>query len=302
MSAVREWRPGRPLDLIRTLAPLRRGAGDPAFRIDADNAVWRAVRTPDGPGTLRLALVRGTGIVSGQAWGPGAGWLLDRLPRLCGNEDRPEGFVPHHPLIAAALARNPGWRITRSESLMDVLMPAILEQKVTGKQAKASWRVLVRTYGEAAPGPLPGLFVPPAPEVWLRIPSWEYHRAGVEPARSKAILTACRYAGRLEETMELGTDVADARLRALPGIGVWTSAETRQRSHADADAVSVGDYHLAHVVGVALTGRRVDDTGMLELLAPYAGHRYRATRLIEMSGVEQPRYGPRLTVQDHRSH
>lgn len=300
---AREWHPGRPLDLHRTLAPLRRGGGDPAYRVDADNGIWRAVRTPDGPGTLRLTLGRGTGVVTGQAWGPGANWLLDRIPSLCGDHDRPEDFVPRHAVVADALARNPGWRITRSESLVEVLVPCILEQKVTGRQARASWRWLVRKYGDPAPGPAPeGMTVPPAAGTWLQVPSWDWHKAGVEPARSKAVLSACRHAGRLEETLGLGSAVADQRLRAIPGIGVWTSAECRQRSHGDPDAVTVGDFHLPHIVGVALTGRRVDDAGMLDLLAPYAGHRYRVTRLIEMSGAPNPRYGPRITIQDHRAH
>ncbi len=302
-GAEREWRSSRPLDLHRTLGPLRRGAGDPAYRVDADNAIWRAVRTPVGPGTLRLALRRGTTTVVGSAWGPGADWLLDRIPRLCGEDDDPAGFVPVHPVLRDAAARNPGWRITRSDLLVEVLVPCILEQKVTGRQARASWRELVRRFGDPAPGPAPaGMMVPPGAATWLRIPSWEWHRAGVEPARSQAVLTACRHAGRLEETLTLGSAVADQRLRALPGIGVWTSAECRQRSHGDPDAVTIGDFHLPHIVGVALTGRRVDDAGMLELLEPYAGHRYRVTRLIELSGLPNPRYGPRLTIQDHRHH
>lgn len=300
---VREWKPARPLDLHRTLAPLRRGTGDPAYHVDAANGIWRAVRTPEGPVTLRLTLARGSGSVTGHAWGSGAGWMLDRIPRLCGEDDPPGDFVPAHPVIADAMARNPGWRITRSDLVVETLVPCILEQKITGRQARASWRALVRAYGDPAPGPAPaGLTVPPAPQTWVQIPSWEWHRAGVEPARSKAVITACRHAGRLEETLELGSEVADRRLRALPGIGVWTSAETRQRSHGDPDAVTVGDFHLPHLVGVALIGRRVDDAGMLELLEPYRGHRYRVTRLIEMSGVKNPRYGPRLTIQDHRGH
>lgn len=299
----RSWSPGRPLDLHRTLAPLRRGAGDPAYRVEVDNAIWRAVRTPDGPGTLRLTVRRGSTLVTGEAWGPGAGWLLERIPRLCGDDDRPDDFVPAHPLLAGAAARNPGWRITRADRLVEVLVPCILEQKTTGRQARASWRTLVRQFGDPAPGPVPaGLTVPPDAATWAQIPSWEWHRAGVEPARSRAVVTACRHAGRLEETLALGTAVADARLRALPGIGVWTSAECRQRTHGDPDAVTVGDFHLPHLVGVALTGRRVDDAGMLELLEPYRGHRYRVTRLIELSGISNPRYGPRLTIQDHRSH
>ena len=94
---------------------------------------------------------------------------------------------------------------------------------------------------------------------------------------------------------------ADGGLRALPGIGAWTSAEVRQRACGDADAVSVGDYHLPGVVGWALAGQKVDDAGMLALLAPYAGHRHRAARLIELTGLGPPRRGPRNPVRDYRS-
>jgi 3-methyladenine DNA glycosylase/8-oxoguanine DNA glycosylase len=184
-----------------------------------------------------------------------------------------------------------------------VLVPTVLEQKITGKQARASWRELVRRFGEPAPGPAPpALRVPPSARTWTEIPSWTWHRAGVEAARSRTIVGAARRAGRLEETLGMDPAAADARLQTLPGIGPWTSAEIRQRAHGDPDAVSVGDFHLPDTVGVALIGRRVDDAGMLELLAPYAGHRYRACALIEMSGVRAPRFGPRLTIQDHRGH
>jgi 3-methyladenine DNA glycosylase/8-oxoguanine DNA glycosylase len=81
---------------------------------------------------------------------------------------------------------------------------------------------------------------------------------------------------------------------------VWTAAEIRQRALGDPDAVSVGDYHLPGIVGWALTGRKVDDEGMLELLAPYAGHRHRVIRLLELSGAHPPRRGPRLSVRDYR--
>ena len=54
---------------------------------------------------------------------------------------------------------------------------------------------------------------------------------------------------------------------SVPGVGVWTAAETAHRALGDADAVSFGDYHVAKNVGWALTGEAVDDDGMAELLA-----------------------------------
>jgi 3-methyladenine DNA glycosylase/8-oxoguanine DNA glycosylase len=144
--------------------------------------------------------------------------------------------------------------------------------------------------------------VPPAPVTWASIPSWEWHRAGVEAVRARTIAAAARVAGRIEEAARLPSPDADRRLQALPGVGPWTSAEVRQRACGDADAVSVGDYHLPSIVGWALAGRGVDDAEMLALLAPYQGHRHRACVLAGLSGAYQPpRRGPRLAVRDYRA-
>jgi hypothetical protein len=45
----------------------------------------------------------------------------------------------------------------------------------------------------------------------------------------------------------------------------------------------------------------VDDDGMLELLTGYGGHRQRAVRLVELSGVRKPAFGPRMPVTDYRA-
>ena len=95
---------------------------------------------------------------------------------------------------------------------------------------------------------------------------------------------------------------AARRLTAVPGIGEWTYAEVAVRALGDTDAVSVGDFHLAGLVGWVLAGRPVDDDGMLELLERWRPMRAKAVRLVELSGVAKPRFGPRLTVQDHRAH
>ena len=181
-------------------------------------------------------------------------------------------------------------------------MPAVLEQKVVGREAHRAWRFLLGAHGSPAPGPAPaGMRVVPPPPVWARIPSWDWHRAGVEGVRARTIITAAEVADRLEQASELDPAEADRRLRSLPGIGPWTSAEIRQRAAGDPDAVSVGDYHLPRAVGWTLAGRITDDAGMLELLAPYAGHRYRVARLIELGGRLPPRRGPRMPVRDYRA-
>jgi 3-methyladenine DNA glycosylase/8-oxoguanine DNA glycosylase len=311
----RDWRAPFPLDAPLVLSPHRHGGGDLTFRVDADGAIWKTSLTPAGPATLRVTAPRptaprptvsqpaGSGTpVRARAWGPGAGWILDALPDLLGARDQPAGFRPLHPLLRELAFRHAGGRIGRTGRVLEALVPAVLEQKVVGLEAFRAWRLLLRKFGLPAPGPAPaGLRVCPPAATWAAIPTWEWHRAGVEGVRAATIRGAAKVAGRLEEIAALSADEADRRLRSLPGIGVWTSAEVRQRACGDPDAVSVGDYNLPGAVGWALAGRKVDDAGMLELLAPYAGHRHRAARLIELSGIHPPRRGPRNSVRDYRS-
>lgn len=299
LAAERVWTPAYPLDLRLTLGPLLRGVGDPTQLVDAAGRWWRACRTPDGPGTLAVAGA-GDGVAA-QAWGPGAGWLLAGLPDLLGAGDSGP-FAAHHPCVAEALHRHPGLRVPRTGLVMEALVPAILEQLVTGIEARRSWRELVTRFGEPAPGPAPpGLTVMPEPAAWLRMPDWEWHRAGVDGRRRQTLVAAARVAEALERTAELGPVEAKRVLRTVPGIGVWTAAEVACRAYGDADAVSVGDYHLAAAIGWALAGRPVDDQGMLELLEPYRGQRYRAIRLILMGGMRKPRFAPRYAPRDNRS-
>jgi 3-methyladenine DNA glycosylase/8-oxoguanine DNA glycosylase len=266
--------------------------------------VRRVARTPLGPGTLCLSTTRSE--VRATAWGPGAEWLIDGVPELLGHGDDWSGLdVSGNAFLREARRRSPGLRLTRGRQVVQVLVPAVLEQKVTSTEAWRAWRQLVRAHGDPAPGPAPeGMVVPPSAETWRRVPSWEWHRAGVGPQRSATVMRVCAVASSLERVVELGRGgpEVEARLRSVPGVGVWTSAETTQRALGDADSPSVGDYHLPALVGWALIGRPVDDDGMLELLEPWRGHRERVVRLISASGFSKPRFGPRMTIQDHRRH
>jgi 3-methyladenine DNA glycosylase/8-oxoguanine DNA glycosylase len=299
-GAVREWRPDYALDVRRLLSPLRRGVADPTIRF-ADDGVWRTTTTVDGPATLLLQR-RGDGTVIATAWGPGAEWVLAGVPALLGAGDRPEEFTAHHPLVADALHRMPDLRLGSTGRVWDVLLAAVLEQKVTGTEAHRSWRELCRRFGDRAPGPAPeGMHVPPSPTQLRAVPDWEWHRAGVDNARGRALRASATVAHRLERACELGSTAGRELLRRVPGIGVWTAAEVAQRAWGDPDAVSVGDFHIPSVVGWALLGRKLDDAGMLEVLAPYAPQRQRAVRYIEASGFRRPRFGPRFSPRDYRA-
>lgn len=293
------YTPAEPIDVHRTLAVHRRGSFDPTARVTAAG-FWLTLLTPLGPATLLISQQGAT--ISARSWGDGAAWAIDGVPGLLGFDDDWSALdLAGSPALAEVLRRAPGLRLSRTGLVMAALVPAIIEQKVTTVEAHRAWYSLVRRYGTPAPGPAPsGMYVTAAPSTWSRIPSWDWHRVGVDPRRSRTVLSACSVASGLERA----TSASDGarRVQTVSGVGRWTAAETTQRSHADPDSVSVGDYHLAAQVGWALTGSAVDDEGMLELLEPWAGNRQRIVRLILESGHRKPRRGPRLTIQDHRNH
>jgi 3-methyladenine DNA glycosylase/8-oxoguanine DNA glycosylase len=287
-----------PVDLQLTLAPLPSVYGL-TMRFAADG-VWRATRTPAGPATVHL---RGGGErVDVEAWGPGAEWAVEQAPALIGADDREDGFESRHPVVAEVRRRLRGLRIGRSHAVVESLLPTVLEQKVQGIQARRSYARLVRSLGEQAPGPVP-LLLPPEPSRIAALPYHVFHQFNVERRRADTVRLVARHARRLEETTSMSPADATRRLRALPGIGAWTAAEVSLVALGDADAVSVGDYHLPNHVAWALAGEaRADDARMLELLEPYRGHRGRVIRLIVAGHPGPPRFGPRLPFNTFASY
>lgn len=300
-----ELEAGAQLDLRAVLGPLARGSGDPTMRVAATAAI-RASMTPDGPGTIELRVTGST--IRALGWGPGATSLLDGLPAALGLDDVDAGFDPGlHPAVADLARRLGPVRLGRTGAIWEALLPAILEQRITGTEAWRNHRRLVRRHGTPAPGPH-GLFVAPTAEVVRALPSYAFTALGIEPRRGLLLRRIAGEASRLERLGAAarlpggggaGARALDAALQAHPGIGPWTAAEVTLRALGDPDAVSVGDAHLSNVVGFVLTGAaRSTDARMLELLAPWAGHRARVVRLIERSGLGPPRFGPRVAPRD----
>ncbi len=281
-----------------TLAPLRRGPRDPCFQVSGDGTIWRTSLLPTGPVAARISRV-GPNAAHCVAWGSGSQEFVEMLPAMLGVDDDTSDFVPRDPTVAAAHRRVPHLRLGRTGLVLEALIPAVIEQRVPGADAFRSWRVLVSRYGTPAPGPAPaGMRVPPSAEVWRHIPSWEFHRANVDPRRAQTVVTCARRAAALERLVSRPAAQAREALMSLPGVGEWTAAETAQRAFGDADAVSVGDYHIPKMIGWTLLGRPVDDAVMLELLEPMRPHRHRVVRLLEASGLAyEPRRGARLPVQ-----
>ncbi|HLT15374.1 MAG TPA: hypothetical protein VK007_01630 [Acidimicrobiales bacterium] len=282
------------VDLRRSLRPLRLGKHDPTIDLRI-GSVHLSMRTPDGPASLRA--VQEPDRFEAEAWGPGAGWALERAPALLGCEDTREGFAPDHPVLARLHREADGLRLPRTGRVHEALLRAVLSQRVTGFEAKRAFRLLVERWGEPAPGP-GGLLVAPSPQVIGDIGYYDLHVIGVEKKRADALKRVCAHATRLEQVAATAPQDLRTRLEAIAGIGAWTSAEVARAVLGDADAVSVGDFHLKHLVSWALAAEpRGTDDRMLELLEPYRPHRGRVCVLLESTGVMAPRYGPRQRIQ-----
>ncbi|MBI3750881.1 MAG: DNA-3-methyladenine glycosylase 2 family protein [Chloroflexi bacterium] len=304
---IRRFELDRPLDLGVVLGPLHRGAGDPTMRLGRGEAA-RASWLPSGAATVVIRSAEGRAEIEAEGWGPGAEEALARVPALVGLNDDDAGFDPSlHPEVAALARRLRGVRLGRTGSVFEALVPAILEQRITGTEAWRGFRRLVRKLAVPAPGEL-GLWMPARAADVVALPSWTFPALGIEPRRGTLLRRIAADAPRLEALAARarepggggrGAAELDARLRAYPGIGPWTSAEVRLRALGDPDAVSLADAHLPNVVAWILAGEpRATDERMLELLAPWAGHRARVIRLLELSGKLPPRFGPRIAPRD----
>lgn len=295
------------------LALLRNGSCDPTTRIvltavhrrstglddngGATARIERATLTPCGPGSIAVD-ISPDGEYHARAWGPGADWLRDHVPRLTARvtEFRPIDAV--HGSLTRALRHVGQLHLPASDTPYHELLPAILGQRITAAQALRQWTLLCERYGEPAPGPL-HLRLPPTPARLQRIPSWEFHRIGIEQQRARSLVTAARHARYVDDTRRLsGADARDALMR-LPGIGVWTAAVAIGVSHGDPDALPVGDFHVKNTVAWALNGQaRGSDDEMLRTLEPYVGQRWQVVRTLERAGLGAPRFGPRRPILD----
>lgn len=279
-----------------TVAPHVMGHRDPTIRLER-GSLTRAMRTPEGPGTVRLEWSRQARL---DHWGPGGPWLAAQLPELLGATDLPPSRIDGHRLVEQAHRRLPGLRIGANRDPLATLVAAVCGQRVTGVEARWSWAKLVRLTSESAPGPT-GLWLPPDPERLRTLASWDYHRCGIDGRRAATIAGLGARARFLERLATTEPNEAGRLVQALAGIGPWSAALLRALSLGDVDAVLVGDYGLPDLVCHALAGERDGtDARMLELLEPFRGQRWRVTRLLELTAEGPARRAPRARIHDIR--
>lgn len=274
-----------PYDLVRTVAAQQFGPGDPTLRL-LPHEVRKAAWTPDGPVALRVQAA--PGVLRAEAWGEGAAWALERLPGYLGLQDQSVD------LPAPLAGRLPGMRLQRVPWLHETVYEVILRQRVQYDEAHRAHLHLTSRHGTEAPGPL-GLRLPPPPERLARLSGHEWFMAGVDHKRAACVREAVISPGRLAALHDLPREEARRRLGALPGIGPWTREFVMGLGLGDPDAVPTGDFWLPHAVSLLLAGEpRATDARMVELLEPFRGQRFRAVRLILLTGGGPQRRGPRL--------
>ena len=178
----------------------------------------------------------------------------------------------------------------QTPTVLDALLPTIFGQRVKVYEARRSWGRIVRALDERAPGPRP-LWLPPDPKRLVRAPSWWFAQHGVDDKRARALVESSRHAAKIDAA---GPDRLPELFRLIQGLGPWTLGNVTLRAFGDPDALIVGDYNLPHAVTYFFTGApRGTDAQMLELLAPFTGHRGRTVLMLKSSGQHPPRFGPK---------
>lgn len=278
----------------------------------APGAVCRAEPGPAGPLLLAARTRGGEHLL--EVWGPAATpagavtRALDDLAAWVGHGDDPrplDDVAGAHPLVARAWAQLGPLRLGRLPRVGEALGRAVLGQLVQGAEAARSTAQVVALAGEPAPG---GLWCWPTAGALGATPAWALRRCGVSLRMARALHAAALDDRRLAVLVGDWPRL-DARLCALPGVGAWTSGETRL-ALGDPDAVPAGDYNLPALVGRTLTGElrpraAWSDADVDALLAPFAGQRGRVVRLLVRAvaaglAPRQPRRAPRARLSAHR--
>ena len=289
-------------DIGSTLALYRHGPKDPTIWLERTSngrcgECVRATFTPNGPATVQITWSHGA--VDADAWGPGADWLLERVPGLVGERDTPAPHLAHadHPVVARCCHAHRHVRIGRSDTLYHELLPTILEQRITAAEAVNQWATLCHELSEPAPGPFARLLLPPAPDVLRRQPTWWFHPLGIELKRAKTLIEVARHPDKLFAWTELEPAEATRRMQLISGVGVWTTGVVGLPGLGDPDAVAVGDYHVKNIIAWNLAGEpRATDERMLELLEPYMGQRGRVATAVMSRGDGPPKFGPKQRI------
>lgn len=284
-----------PYDFQGTLRFQRIGRRDPTFRLTATD-VFRSWHTSEGPATLHA---RDCGDrLRAQAWGPGAAEAIRIAPRLLGLHDDPSRFQPDHPRLARLADVHRGIHLSDCVDIFGAVLRVTLQQLWTWQEAAGTWRRLVESLGDDAPGPVPQR-VPPTADTLARAASWRLERLGLPARRAHTVLRLGQAGHRIAEAYPMDRAGRLARLQAIPGIGPWTAESTLGMHLGDPDALPPGDVHLPRTLRYALTGQDAPTTDeeMFAFAEPFRPQRFRLMRLVYAANITPPRKNPKREVR-----
>lgn len=178
-------------------------------------------------------------------------------------------------LIGRSLRRRPWLRVMRRPEPFEALAWAICEQLIEYQRAAAIERRMVRALGRRWVGGDGGALrdIPTASTI-----------AGTAPALLESFdLAGSRALSLVRAAREVALGRVDLhsadhehgwrRLRAIPGIGLWTVEMLALQGQGRHDQLPAGDLGLLKLVGRALSGgdprARADESSVREFFAPY---------------------------------
>jgi 3-methyladenine DNA glycosylase/8-oxoguanine DNA glycosylase len=214
---------------------------------------------------------------------------IDAGRRITAVDDDPTPFlkmVSEHPLLGP-ISRRHDARIEMTPTVFETFAIAVIEQLVTGIEARASIRRLWRTAGEAVPGT--NLVAAPTAAAVKRVPMWRLREIGIGARRAVTLHNGAGRGAAIERLRGVAPSIALEKIQSLPGVGPWTANAVAKKGFGWADAVPVGDFHAPFTITEALGGpslRREQaaeaDAHMLSLLDPFRPYRARVALLLEL--------------------
>lgn len=190
--------------------------------------------------------------------------LLGRLRNLFDLSARPDvvaAQLSQDPLLAEAVARNPGLRVPGAFDGFELAVRAILGQQVTVKGATTLGARFANAFGESIETPHPELTrLAPTAERVANASVDEIASLGIIQARSQSIIAIAQEVASGRLTLDAGADPERtiAQLVALPGIGQWTAHYIAMRALRWPDAFPKEDIALRKKLG-GVTAKRAEE-------------------------------------------
>jgi len=208
--------------------------------------------------------------------------------------------------VLGRLSRTVDARIACTPTVFESFAIAVIEQLVTGFEARASTRRLWNVAGEAVPDTR--LRAAPTGRAVKRVPMWKLHAIGIGSKRAVTLREGAGRADALERLRAHPPAVAIDKLQSLRGVGPWTANAVARSGLGWADAVPVGDFHAPYTITAALGGPedlsrddpRAADAAMLDVLEPFRPHRARVALLLERYALPGDRPWRPARVDPHR--